>query len=400
MGFGLHDNGLDPKAAIEITNLIITSKLLSGLKATVISNTDLLKLDKFFHGLLKQIQGLPDNTAREAVYILAGELPIVEKLEIQILELFGSITRLSHCNVLHRLAVRQITTKSESSKSWFIKAQKISTKYGIDASSTLIQPWPQATWKRKCKDNAWKTTYNVLYDSAKTKSTLAWMILKNPSKPHKIHEIWETCLGSPHQAIAARLRAKLLVGRYALNKLRAKYRPGLNPRCPLCHQHDEDTVHFIAVCAITRHLVAENLVELRNLYSKTGLPSPHGPDETTSAVLNGHQFAMKHDLGSYCIDDTLAVQLVGNTDITISNRLTNEVVRKLHNFREDAIKKDKDNCIECLRKVTGDDPALSCDGCLRWQHIECNDMVSEEQYDRFIATHAILEWYCQSCSRT
>ena len=409
MGYGLHNNGVDPQAAIGITNMQIISKLLSGLKATILSNSDSNKIDSFFHKMLKQIQGLPDNTAREAVYILAGEMPIEEKLELEILEIYGGITRLLPNHVLQQLARRQIAIKSKTSKSWFIKATNIATKYNIDGCGALTKPKTQAAWKRECIVKVWSTVYHDMYDRARSRSTLAWMILKNPTKTYCIHEIWATCLGSPKQAEAARIRARLLVGRYGLNKNRAKYRPGSDSSCPMCHYKEEDETHFIAVCKSSRFLVREPLSELLDMFKKEGLPTPQCSKEITSAVLNGHQFIMKQDFGEYvtnegvlkaCFtDENMAVQLKEKGQIIAAHQMANNIVARLHKYREEALKLTKDSCIECMRKVTNDDMALSCDGCLRWQHIICNDIASEEEYHMFMQSRAILQWKCRRCSK-
>jgi hypothetical protein len=399
MGFGLHDNGIVPKAAIDIANLQILSKLLSGIKATVVSSPDMKKLDRYFHNLLKQIQGLSDNTAREAVYILAGEIPIEAKLELQILELFGSITRMEQGHTLHELAMRQLAVKSKCSKSWFIGATKIATKYSIDACSTLLKQKTQLAWKNECKEKVWLANLCELHDVSRTRSTLAWMILKPPSMPHRIPEIWDTCKGCPKQAETARVRAKLLVGRYGLNKNRSKYRPGINSMCSLCQKQEEDVSHFIAECESTREQAQHKIAELLLLFKVAGLPVPHGKKEITSAVLNGHQFIMEQDMDEYCKDETVAIQIKDKDTIIAAHRLSNNIVGRLHRFREDARKKEKDLCIECRQKVSNADMALSCDGCLRWQHIVCNDIASVTEYQLFLESRAILEWKCRSCCK-
>jgi len=77
----------------------------------------------------------------------------------------------------------------------------------------------------------------------------------------------------------------------------------------------------------------------------------------------------------------------------------NLIVRTLHHHRENILKNEKDACIECQQKVANDDPAVSCDRCQRWQHIICNDLASQEIYERFLDHRSALAWKCRRCSK-
>ncbi len=114
-------------------------------------------------------------------------------------------------------------------------------------------------------------------------------------------------------------------------------------------------------------------------------------------MLNGHQFAMSIDIGEYCIDDTYAVKLVDPEMIINAHRLANRIILKLHLRREEASQNERDACIECRKKVTNEDMAISCDGCLKWQHIICNDIASDEDYHKYLDSRAILLWKCRRC---
>ena len=65
LGAGLHGrNGLDPMTSMRVITLYVVPRLLHGLEATVLQKSDINELDKFFKKLLRQIQHLPESTAR------------------------------------------------------------------------------------------------------------------------------------------------------------------------------------------------------------------------------------------------------------------------------------------------------------------------------------------------
>ncbi len=73
--------------------------------------------DKFYHTLHRQIQGIPENAARIATYILSGALPLQAKMDLGILEMFGAIARMDPEHLIWKLAFRQLATKGDSSMS-------------------------------------------------------------------------------------------------------------------------------------------------------------------------------------------------------------------------------------------------------------------------------------------
>ena len=111
LGVGLHgDNGLDPGTSLRIISTFVTPRLLYGLDSVRLTKKDMTSLDTFYKQLLKKIQGLPDTTANEAVYLLLGTVPI---------------SRLDKHHPLRQLAVRQLSIKEQNSKSWFIYVESI-----------------------------------------------------------------------------------------------------------------------------------------------------------------------------------------------------------------------------------------------------------------------------------
>ena len=95
LGVGLHgDSGLDPGASVKLISTYATLRLLYGLDSINLAKKDIAVLDAFYKQLLKRMQGLPDNTANEAVYLLLGMVPVEGIIHIKVPTLFGAISRL------------------------------------------------------------------------------------------------------------------------------------------------------------------------------------------------------------------------------------------------------------------------------------------------------------------
>ena len=74
---GVHgSNGLNPKVSYKIYQCYAVPRLLFGLEALPITNTQQQVLSKFHIQNLKRFQSLPTRTAKFAVYLLLGALPI------------------------------------------------------------------------------------------------------------------------------------------------------------------------------------------------------------------------------------------------------------------------------------------------------------------------------------
>lgn len=57
----------------------------------------------------------------------------------------------------------------------------------------------------------------------------------------------------------------------------------------------------------------------------------------------------------------------------------------------------EDVCPQCLHPVTDAEPAIKCDSCHTWNHIECEDMSPEEYSHLMKDEYADIPWYCGNC---
>ncbi len=286
MGVGLHGHdGVELATALKMVTAYITPRLLHGMEAAVLKKEEIKKLDGFYRRILRQIQGLPESTAGEAVYMLIGASPIESTLHRRILSLFGSVTRLDSENPVRTVALRQLACKDDKSSSWFTMVAALGRKYNIDVRSAVLHPWPKLTWKRytnQCITEYWT---GELYKASTKRSTMRNIIPPGRNGPH---QIWTTCKGQNFHIQAATVRARMLVGRYFLQSHRAKYGKGqVSATCKLCEEEDETLHHFLYKC---KPLEAERtglIAKLKDLYVTDDKPPPAGEEELVSAILNG-----------------------------------------------------------------------------------------------------------------
>ncbi|XP_064646251.1 uncharacterized protein LOC135499433 [Lineus longissimus] len=178
MGVGFHSyNGLDPSASMKIYNTFVIPRLLHGLDATILSAAQVSQLDLFHRKALRLIQSLPESTAKSAIYLLLGTIPIEATIHARQLSLFGAITRLDRNNPLWQVAQRQLSLKSDTSKSWFNKICKTAEKYGINIHQALQHPWKKCHWKDNTIMLIKDSWTNALVSEAQARKTLQWMIL-------------------------------------------------------------------------------------------------------------------------------------------------------------------------------------------------------------------------------
>ena len=291
---GVHGrNGLDPPTSFRIIQLYVIPRLLQGLEATCLLRSDIQALDTFYKKLLRQIQGLPESVATDAIYLLIGSLPIETVLHQRILSLFGNICRLDSNEPMHQMALRQLATADDKLYSWFSQLNTIAQKYQIDLHLALVHPWPKEAWKRYCKNTVRDIWWNELLTKACEKTTLRWTIWQDQQCTNGL---WSSCKGRPNLTNAATTRARMLVDHSDLRASAWRRAAGEDLRCPLCRDHEEDIVHFLTLCPELSNTRGERLLAIKSIYTKENLPELITPQETTCAILNGDRFIQESSL--------------------------------------------------------------------------------------------------------
>ena len=81
MGAGFHgNNGSSPMVIRQLYLLYVVPRCIYGLETLIFKKSHLEALERYHRKTLKQLLSLPDRTANEAVYLLAGIPPITALL--------------------------------------------------------------------------------------------------------------------------------------------------------------------------------------------------------------------------------------------------------------------------------------------------------------------------------
>ena len=123
-------------------------RILHGIEMLDIRQKDLHSLETFQRKCLKQIQGLPVNTASAAVYFLLGAFPIEGLIDQRFFSTFGNILQ-NKTSLEFRLAKRQLLHKNQDSNSWFIKIAEILQKYNLENPFDLLENPPKRALEKK-----------------------------------------------------------------------------------------------------------------------------------------------------------------------------------------------------------------------------------------------------------
>ncbi len=320
MGAGLHGgNGLDPPAGLKLITTYVLPRLIHGLDAVVLMKKDLSTIDKYYTSLLRQIQGLPQNCAREAIYTLLNTLPVEAHIHKRVLGLFGSITRLEPNNPLRLIALRQLAMKDEHSHSWLAYTRSIGERYGIPLHESLLHPWPKLTWKKYVQITVDSYWYEKRSMAVEHKTSLKWLIplptcIKGP------HPLWLVCEGSQYHIQAATTRARMLIGRYQTRRLINLFRPD---------ESKEDIAHLLTNCPALEPHRKEKIAVLKKMYADEGSPPPETPNELCSAILNGSAYEVSGSQhGSHVI------HLSSLENHSLVHKLMNSLCHTLHIQRD------------------------------------------------------------------
>ncbi|CAG2193629.1 unnamed protein product [Mytilus edulis] len=205
-------------------------------------------IQKFYINFLRKIQCLPNRSVKGITYLLLGVRPATAELHIRQLNLLGCIIR-SENLTLNKILRRQISTKSETSDSWFTYIDKLLVQYDLpSAAKMVINPPCKLLWKKNVKlaiDKFW--TQKLLLD-CQNKSTLSYCDLSS-LKIGTVHKLWSSIESNIKDVRRGGIKARLITGTYVLQSNTSKFNQHeVSSVCPLCQYEDEDIVHFILKC--------------------------------------------------------------------------------------------------------------------------------------------------------
>ena len=258
MGTGLHGwNGVGPSVAFQIYRLYVLPRFLYGMSAMCLSKQQVTKLESAYRKIIRQIQCLPERTAKAAVYLLPGQLPFEAHLDLARLSLLNSIIH-SENKLLLDVLQRQLAMKNMYSNSWFVNVSSILQKYNLPLISRLVnsdQSKDSMKMMFKKTVNDWWT--RKLKEECHTKKTLAYVNIDDLSTT-KCHPVWSTVRANCFDVQRSHVKAKLLTDTYLLQSHVAKFKKVDDDICKLCKSEAEDRGHFLIQCTA--------LVEVREIW--------------------------------------------------------------------------------------------------------------------------------------
>ena len=269
-GAGLHGkNGLNPKYTIQIWKTMVLPVLLSGAEVWALTQAEAEPLEMYQKRILKQLQGMADNTASAAVYLLSGVLPITAALHIKTL-MYYRHTISDPNSVEYALARRQLVLKDESSSSWYIYVEKLAHQYGLPSPYELLQHLPTKTrWKQMVKRQIhthWKTKLEA---DALVKKSLRYM--SATMTVNAVVDVWETSTETATESNKDWFKVQVLTGTYRLQALAHRQNQHeVDATCMLCKTGDEDRLHFISTCSALEEIRRDKGMKIASFLERHG----------------------------------------------------------------------------------------------------------------------------------
>ena len=246
---GVHgSNGLNPNVSFKMYQCYVLPRLLFGLEALPITNSQLAMLSKFHVETLKRCQSLPLRTATCAVYLLIGALPIEAELHKRHLSLLHNIMVTSN-ETITELTKRQIAINLDNSLSYYHRVQDILDLYQLPSLRNLQQGIPsKEQWKFTVKQAVNTYWSEKLKTESNEKSTLTFLN-KDILKIGQTHPLWSTLESTVSDVRKGITKGRMPTGTYLLQTSQHKFsRSTISAACKCCGLNDEDLPHMLLEC--------------------------------------------------------------------------------------------------------------------------------------------------------
>lgn len=269
-GAGMHGkNGLNPKYTIQIWKTMVIPILLHGAEVWALTPNEMEPLERFQRRVLRQLQGLTDNTASAAVHLLSGVLPIAAMIDIKTLTYYRH-TISDPSSIEHQLARRQLVVKDSSSNSWYIHVEKLAYMYGLPAPYELLLCLPKKNqWKNMVKKSVHTLWKAKLESDAQSKTSLRHMCLQ--MTVNKVADVWETSTENTIESSKAQFKTRILTGTYRLQAIAHRQNQHeVNSNCRLCQKEDEDRLHFVSICTALEEVRREKATKISDFLERHG----------------------------------------------------------------------------------------------------------------------------------
>ena len=243
-GAGAYTGGLLPHHSVSLWKAYCIPRMLYGAAVEKLTKGMETRLDQAQNQLFKKILGLPRTAADEAVFLLLGLIPLSNQVDLEKLLLIGQLLDLPHERFEHRTFLHALTKSTPSIISW----QTILDKYRLPCLHSLLQhPIPYTLWKKKTKRAVLDlVNVNVLQSIVKKSSLTLWRNMPIPDP----RLLYPKMSSSKFLRQAVIVRSQLACTTYLTQTRLVTIKKSTTSTCQLCHQEDEDTVHFLASCSV------------------------------------------------------------------------------------------------------------------------------------------------------
>lgn len=243
---GVHGtNGLNPRISYKIYQIYVIPRLLYNLEVLSFTKSQLRELEHFHLNFLRNIQSLPQRTAKAAIYTLLGALPIEAEIHKRQLSLLYSIITSDNQN-LKNILWRQFIV-DEGDDTFFSKIHETLHTYGLPTLQDLFGKISnKEKWKHQFKTAVHQFWDKRLRTEVKDKSSLKFMHDQSLSTG-KTHPVWNTTSNNTDLKKAI-TKARILTGTYMLQYNKSKYGIETDSVCPTCRIETEDLQHFLTRC--------------------------------------------------------------------------------------------------------------------------------------------------------
>ena len=129
---------MSPIVSAKLWQTYAIPRSLYGIEVLNYTKTDILKFERLQLQICRQIQGLPNRTAKAAVYILLGLEPIQSVVDKLLLAFFRCIIQ-DEDSIEHRIVERQLQMPSENINTFVNRLKAVLHKYGLPKPDELLE---------------------------------------------------------------------------------------------------------------------------------------------------------------------------------------------------------------------------------------------------------------------
>ena len=149
LGAGLQiRKGFSPVVSHNLWKVYALPRIVYGLEVMMLKKKDIDQLEVTQRKIIRQIQGLPSQTANTASYVLIGAIPTQMVIERNMLSMLMNILR-NQSSVEYQIIRRQLAMKDDKGHMFVSRIENILEKYNMGTIEQLMcNPKTKEEWKK------------------------------------------------------------------------------------------------------------------------------------------------------------------------------------------------------------------------------------------------------------